>query len=112
MQVLLLSQLKIKFNSRQCKKSHGGPLVDVSEIQDVVNKYSDEDYKKLHSILNLEIRYRNVWIYNDKRERLVSSFSVEECFGWNQGEKLAAPDLCSNNGLQSNSNDGRPRVSY
>ena len=52
----------------QCKKSHGGPLSDVFELHDIVGKYSinDGSEKKLHSILNLEVRYRKFTMTNVK----------------------------------------------
>ena len=44
----------------QCEKSHGGPVSDISELHESVNKFAINDgvEKKLHTILNLEIRYR------------------------------------------------------
>ena len=64
---IVTTENKIQRVVRQCKKSHGGPLVDISEIHDV-NKFSDTsgDNKNLHSILNLEIRYRKFTMTNVK----------------------------------------------
>ena len=52
----------------QCKKSHGGPVSDVLELHDLVEKYFliDSVEKKLHSILNLEVRYRKFTMTNVK----------------------------------------------
>ena len=52
----------------QCKKSHGGPLSDIPELHDLVEKFSMNDgaEKKLHSVLNLEVRYRKFTMTNVK----------------------------------------------
>ena len=52
----------------QCKMSHGGPVSDVLELHDLVEKYflNDGVEKKLHSILNLEVRYRKFTMTNVK----------------------------------------------
>ena len=52
----------------QCKKSHSGPLSDISELHDIVKKFSinNDSEKKLHAILNLEVRYRKFTMTNVK----------------------------------------------
>ena len=51
----------------QCKKSHGGPLSDIAELHESVNKFAINGVeKKLHTILNLEIRYRKFTMTNVK----------------------------------------------
>ena len=52
----------------QCKKSHDGPWLDIPDMHTSVQKYTTNDgvEKKLHSILDYEIRYRKFTMTNVK----------------------------------------------
>ena len=48
-----------KCEKTRCKKSHGGPISTLEELDNVITKYSN-DNKKLEKIMNLEIRFHKV----------------------------------------------------
>ena len=48
-----------------CKKSHGGPFTAVEELSDLVEKWKGSE-KSLHTVLDLEIRFRKFTFFNVK----------------------------------------------
>ena len=62
--ILLTSQNKIQRVVEQCRRSHGGPITEASEIESIFEKISDEKGRK--TALILEIRYRKFTVLNIK----------------------------------------------
>ena len=61
--VLMTAENKVQRVVEQCRKSHGGPISEESEIKDIENISDDKSRKKA---LMLEIRYRKFTILNIK----------------------------------------------
>ena len=62
--VLMTTENKIQRVVDQCRRSHGGPVSDESEVEDILEKFPDEKSRK--SALMLEIRYRKFTVLNIK----------------------------------------------
>ena len=62
--ILLTSQNKIQRVVEQCRRSHGGPITEASEIENIFEKIHDEKGRK--TALILEIRYRKFTVLNIK----------------------------------------------
>ena len=62
--ILITSENKIQRVVEQCRRSHGGPITDEAEVENILAKYSDDKGKK--SALVLEIRYRKFTVLNIK----------------------------------------------
>ena len=53
--LLITSQNKIQRVVEQCRRSHGGPISEELEVDDILRKFDDDKAKK--SALMLEIRF-------------------------------------------------------
>lgn len=62
--ILLTSENKVQRVVEQCRQSHGGPITEESEIEKVLEKFSDTGSKK--KALTLEVRYRKFTVLNIK----------------------------------------------
>ena len=62
--ILLTSQNKIQRVVEQCRRSHGGPITEASEIENIFEKIPDEKGRK--TALILEIRYRKFTVLDIK----------------------------------------------
>ena len=69
--ILITSENKIQRVVEQCRRSHGGPITEESEVENIVAKYKDDKSKK--SALVLEIRYRKFTVLNKKESNLFSN---------------------------------------
>ena len=62
--LLITSQNKIQRVVEQCRRSHGGPISEEIEVDDILRKFDDDKAKK--SALMLEIRFRKFTVLNIK----------------------------------------------
>ena len=70
-----------------CKKSHGGPLTAVEELNDLVEKWKGSE-KSLHTVLDLEISFRKITFFNVKATCPLSKLWVKHT---SKSEKLDNP---------------------
>jgi hypothetical protein len=62
--ILITSQNKIQRVVEQCRRSHGGPISEESEIENILAKFEDDKSKK--TALVLENRFRKFTVLNIK----------------------------------------------
>ena len=62
--ILMTAENKIQRVVAQCRRSHGGPISEEHEVDDIAEKFSDDKSRKL--ALSLEIRYRKFTVLNIK----------------------------------------------
>ena len=63
--LLITSQNKIQRVVEQCRRSHGGPVSEEFEVDEILRKF-DNDEKAKKSALMLEIRFRKSTVLNIK----------------------------------------------
>ena len=77
--ILITSQNKIQRVVDQCRRSHGGPISEEFEVEDILKKFPDEKAKK--AALVLEVRYRKFTVLNIKESNPLfkqQNLSVEQ----------------------------------
>ena len=77
--ILMTSENKIQRVVDQCRRSHGGPVSEESEVENILRKFVDEKGKK--SALRLEIRFRKFTVLNIKENNPLfkqQNLSVEQ----------------------------------
>ena len=62
--ILLTTENKIQRVVDQCRRSHGGPVSEESEVETILDKFPDEKARK--AALMLEIRFRKFTVLNIK----------------------------------------------
>ena len=77
--LLMTTENKIQRVVDQCRRSHGGPISDETEVDDILKKFSNDKQRK--SALMLEVRYRKFTVLNIKESNPLfkqQNLSVEQ----------------------------------